>query len=159
MEISCRRATLMVSWLFYLEWKIKPNPGMKATNAICKEEGVSFEQTTCSSLKTRGNLHRRHLLSSSLCQNGIIRLNNEIQFPLLTVAVDALDLRQLRTSAARPAVIRNAFIQAQQLPVVTTGLITRHGLHQVRAVPRAPRRLVGDPSLPQFETWNSSKGK
>lgn len=132
---------------------------MKPTNAICKQEGVSFEQTTRSSLKAGGNLHRLHLLSSSLCTNGIICLNNEIQFSPLTVAVEALDLRQLRTGTARPAVIRNTFIQPQQLPVVTTGLITRHGLHQVGAVPRASCRLVGDPPLPQFETWNSSKTK
>ena len=70
----------------------------------------------------------------------------------LTVAVDTLDQRQPGAGATLLLIIRNTLIQANQLPVVTTGLVTRHRLHQVRAVSRSSCWLVGDPSSSQFKT-------
>lgn len=75
----------------------------------------------------------------------------------LTVAVDTLDLRELTAGAAHLLVVGNTLIQAEQLPVVTTGLVAGHRLHQVRAVSRPSRWLVGDLSLPQFETCSTAK--
>lgn len=75
----------------------------------------------------------------------------------LTVAVDTPDLWELSAGATRILIIGNTLIQADQLPVVTTGLVTRHRLHQVRAVSRSSRRLIGDLSLPEFETYSTAK--
>lgn len=74
--------------------------------------------------------------------------------PPLTIAVDTPEQCQLSAGAARRPVARDAAIQADQPPVVATGLVARHRLHQVGAVPGPPRRLIGDPPFPQFETCN-----
>ena len=77
--------------------------------------------------------------------------------PLLTVAVDAADLRKPSARSARLLIVGDALGQADQLPVVTTGLVTGHRLHQVWAVSRPPCRLVGDLPLPQFEACGMAK--
>ena len=70
----------------------------------------------------------------------------------LTSAVDTLDLRDLSAGATLVVLVRNTRIQAGQFPVVTTGLVARHRLHQVGAVSRPSCWLVGYLSLSQFET-------
>lgn len=97
--------------------------------------------------------HHWHLLTiASFCKNHIICLDNEIKLSALTIAVDASNLRQLSSRAALLSIIRNTPIQADQLPLVTTGFVTWHGLHKVRAASWAPCWFVGNLSFPQFET-------
>lgn len=86
-----------------------------------------------------------------------IYLSSENGWSRLTVAVNTLELCELSAGATGPLAVRTALIQADHLPVVTTGLVTRHRLHQVRAVSRPSRRLVGDLSFSQFEPCSTTK--
>lgn len=74
----------------------------------------------------------------------------------LTVAVDTLGLCEPSAGPALLPVVGETLIQADQLPDVTTGLVARHRLHQVRAVSGPSCWLVGDPSSSQFETCGAA---
>lgn len=71
----------------------------------------------------------------------------------LTIAVDTLELGELRSWAAVHVVVRDTLLQPEQAPAVAAGLLAGDGLHQVRAAAHAPRGVVGDRALPQLEPW------
>ena len=72
---------------------------------------------------------------------------------LLTVAVDALDLRCLRSWATFLLIVRNTLLQANQTPVMAAGVITWHRLQQVWAGSWPVRWFVGNLSCPDFITY------
>ena len=71
--------------------------------------------------------------------------------PVLTITVDTLDLGDLGSGSTLLVVVRKTRLQLHQQPIVTAGLLTGDGLHQMGAVPCASGRLIGYPPLPQLE--------
>lgn len=105
------------------------------TNTVCKQEYGQFLTNDSAHFENVGHIRIKH---SSL-----------------TVAVDTLDLHNLGAGATLLPIIRNARTQTDQLPVVTSGLVTWHRLHKVWTVSRTSRWLVCNLSFPQFETCSA----
>lgn len=100
------------------------------TNTVCKQEDGQF--------LTNDSAHFENVGHSSL-----------------TVAVDTLDLHNHGAGATLLPIIRNTRTQTDQLPIVTSGLVTWHRLHKVWTVSRTSRWLVCNLSFPQFETCSA----